>query len=132
MSYSFLSYFWVLDQVISKISCFLLPVLYLFVHTFNDSSSARTNGSLSSTVTVTYFYSSTSTWKFPCNDKDNSHTSLYSHEHRSSLTHSLSDAISKIDDLTSEAALGPASTTTHCPCCSYRRPEDKAERAYPY
>ena len=100
------------------------------VHTF--SSSARTNQSLSPTVTVTYIYSSASTWKFPRNDKDNSHTSLHSHEHRSSLTHSPSDAISQIDDLTPEAALGPASTTTHCPYCSYRRPEDKAQRAYPY
>ena len=44
--------------------------------------------------------------------------SSHSHEHRSSLTHSSYDAISRIDDLTSEPALGPASTSIHfIPSC---------------
>ena len=61
-------------------------------------------------------------------DKDNSHVSLYCQDGGSSLTHPKSDAISQIDDLTSEAAHGPASANLHCPCYSYRRQEDKAQR----
>ena len=62
--------------------------------------------------------------EIPMQDKDNSHVSLYSQDRGSSLTHHASDATSQIDDLTSEAAQGPASAKTHCPCCSYRRQED--------
>ena len=100
------------------------------VHTFTDNSSAQTNESLSPAVTAIYFHSLTSAWKFPCNDKDNSHVSLYSQDSRSSLTHPKSDAITQRDDLTSEAPHGPAPTNTYCPCYSYRRQEDKAQREH--
>ena len=111
-------------------------VAYLFTHHLQLISPInRTTTHVSSRPPIYLILYDINMGKFPLNNKDNHHVSLYGHEHGSEMTHHLSDATSQIDGLTFKSFFGPASMLATI-CCSLLQATEgqktKAQRAYPY